>query len=113
MRRRKRRRKLKIIIGSVSGVILLLAAIYVAMGFYFSSHFFFRTKINGWKVGGMDLSGAEEKVGDGVEDYLLTVFDRDGEKHHVYGASGWICGTTVEGTGTVPMACNALSHPGG
>lgn len=86
MRRRKRRRKLKIIIGSVSGVILLLAAIYVAMGFYFSSHFFFRTKINGWKVGGMDLSGAEEKVGDGVEDYLLTVFDRDGEKHHVYGA---------------------------
>lgn len=34
----------------------------------------------------MDLTAAEEKVGDGVEDYLLTVFDRDGGKHHVYGA---------------------------
>ena len=52
---------------------------------YFSSHFFFRTKINGWKVGGMDLKSAEEKVGKGVEDYLLTVFDREGEKHHIYG----------------------------
>lgn len=86
MRRRKQRRKQKIIIASVLGVISLLAAAYLFMGYYFSSHFFFRTKINGWKVGGMDLSSAEGKVGDGVEDYLLTVFDRDGEKHHIYGA---------------------------
>ncbi|MEY8391262.1 peptidoglycan binding domain-containing protein [Lachnospiraceae bacterium 45-W7] len=86
MRRRKQRRKQKIIMVSVSGAFLLLAALYLFMGYYFSSHFFFGTKINGWKVGGMDLSSAEQKVGDGVEDYLLTVFDREGEKHHVYGA---------------------------
>lgn len=85
MLERKRRRRKRIIIGSVAGTLLFLAAAYLAMTFYFSSHFFFRTKINGWKVGGMDLTRAEEKVGDGVEDYLLTVFDRDGEKHHIYG----------------------------
>lgn len=84
-RRRRRNRKRKIIIGSVAGVLLLLAAVYFGMSFYFSSHFFFRTRINGWKVGGMDLEQAEEKVGNGVEDYLLTVFDRNDGKHHIYG----------------------------
>lgn len=84
-RRRRRNRKRKIIIGSTAGVILLLAAVYFGLAFYFSSHFFFRTKINGWKVGGMNLQKAEEQVGDGVEDYLLTVFDRNEGKHHVYG----------------------------
>ncbi|MCI8484068.1 MAG: L,D-transpeptidase family protein [Lachnospiraceae bacterium] len=82
---RERKRKQRIIIGSVTGIVVLLAAIYFGMAFYFNSHFFFRTKINGWKVGGRNLEKAEEKVGDGVEDYLLTVFDRDGEKHHIYG----------------------------
>lgn len=80
-----RRRKRRIIIGSITGVILLLAAVYFGMVFYFSSHFFFRTRINGWKVGGMSLEKAEGKVGEGVEDYLLTVYDRKGEKHHIYG----------------------------
>lgn len=84
-RRRRQRRNRNIIIGSISGLILLLTAVYLAMAFYFSSHFFFRTKINGWKVGGMDLEEAEKKVGDGVQDYLLTIYDRDGGKHHIYG----------------------------
>lgn len=83
-RERKRRKRIKIAAGT-AGVALLLAAIYFGMAFYFSSHFFFRTRINGWKVGGMNLEKAEDKVGDGVEDYLLTVFDRDGGKHHIYG----------------------------
>ena len=61
MRDRERRRKRRIIIGSAAGAILLLAAVYFGMALYFSSHFFFRTKINGWKVGGMDLKSAEEK----------------------------------------------------
>ncbi len=82
---RERKRKKRLVIGSVAGIMLLLAAVYFGMAFYFSSHFFFRTKINGWKVGGMSLEEAEGKVGEGVRDYLLTVFDRDGEKHHIYG----------------------------
>lgn len=84
-RRRKSRRKLKIAIGSVVFSITVLIGLYFAISFYFSNHFFFRARINGWRVGGMDLHAAEEKVGESVEDYLLTVFDRDGGKHHVYG----------------------------
>ena len=79
----ERRRKRRIIIGSIAGIILLLAAVYFGMALYFKSHFFFRTRINGWKVGGMSLEKAEEKVGEGVEDYLLTVFDRKGDRKSV------------------------------
>ncbi len=85
MAKRKQKRKLRMIIGGISGVILLLLAIYLGFAFYFSNHFFFRSRINNWKIGGMSLEKAEEKVGDSVEDYLLTVFDREGEKHHIYG----------------------------
>lgn len=85
-RRRRGKQKQKIIAGSIVLTLTVLIGLYVGISFYFSNHFFFRTKINGWRVGGMDLQTAEEKVGDGVEDYLLTVFDRDGGKHHVYGS---------------------------
>ncbi len=87
MAKRRRRGKQKIVIVGVSVLmtVSLLVGVYFAISFYFSSHFFFRAKINGWRVGGMSLAEAEEKVGEGVEDYLLTVYDRDGEKHHVYG----------------------------
>jgi len=85
MGERERRRRRKIIIGSVSGAVILLLALYFGMVFYFKNHFIFRTEINGWKVGGMTTEQVEEKIGDHVEDYLLTVFDRDDEKYHIYG----------------------------
>lgn len=84
-RSRKQRRKMKVMVGGVVLTLTVLIGLYVGISFFFHDHFFFRAKINGWRVGGMDLQAAEEKVGDGVEDYLLTVFDRDGGKHHVYG----------------------------
>lgn len=85
MGERERRKKKKIIIGSISAVVFLLLILYFGMAMYFRNHFIFRTEINGWKVGGMTAAQVEEKIGDHVEDYLLTVFDRDGGKHHVYG----------------------------
>ena len=85
MAKRRRRRKQKAVIIGVLLSFTVLVGLYVVSSFYFDEHFFFRTKINGWRVGGMNLTEAEAKVGDGVEDYLLTVFDRDGGKHHVYG----------------------------
>ncbi|MEG1947075.1 MAG: L,D-transpeptidase family protein [Lachnospiraceae bacterium] len=74
-----------IIIGSTIGVIVLLAAVYFGMTFYFKNHFLFRTEINGWKVGGMSVEKVEEKIAKHEDDYLLTVFDREGQKEHVYG----------------------------
>lgn len=85
MYERERKRKRKLIIAGIAGIVFILAAIYFGMAVYFKSHFIFRTEINGWKVGGMSVEQAEEKIGEHAEDYLLTVFDRDGGKHHVYG----------------------------
>lgn len=85
MSKRKRSSKGKAIVISILAVFLLLTALYLAASYYFTSHFFFRTKINGWRVGGMSLEEAEEKVGKSAKDYLLTIYDRDGEKYHVYG----------------------------
>lgn len=85
MRERERRKRRKIIIGSVSGAVVLLLALYLGGALYFKNHFIFRTEINGWKAGGMTAEEVEEKIGSHAEDYLLTVFDREGEKYHVYG----------------------------
>ena len=85
MGERERRRKRNIIIGSAGGVVVFLLILYFGMAFYFKNHFVVRTEINGWKVGGMTAAEAEEKIGNHVDDYLLTVFDRDGGKHHVSG----------------------------
>lgn len=85
MRERERRRRRNIIIGSISAAAVLLLIVYLGMAIYFKNHFIFRTEINGWKVGGMTVAEVEEKIGDHVEDYLLTVYDRNGEKEHIYG----------------------------
>ena len=84
-KKRRRRRQRRIFLGCAIGAVTLLAAAYCGIAVYFSSHFFFRTKVNGWKIGGMDIEAAEEKLGKSVEEYLLTVYDREGEKHHIYG----------------------------
>lgn len=86
MRERARRRRQRITIGSIIGAAVLLLIFYLSLSFYFRKHFIFRTEINGWKVGGMTAAQAEEKIGEYIDDYLLTVFDRDGGKYHVAGA---------------------------
>ena len=83
--KRRRKRQRRIFLGSMFGTLAVLAVAYCGVAIYFNSHFFFRTKVNGWKIGGMDMEAAEEKLDKSVEEYLLTIYDRDGEKHHIYG----------------------------
>ena len=75
--------KLALII--IGCVVLLLAITYLALSLYFRNHFYFHTEINGLKVGGMTVEEATEKISDDAEDYLLTIYGRDGEKYHIYG----------------------------
>lgn len=82
--RQQRRRNKIILIGILCGIGILLLA-YVLISLFFQNHFYFRTEINGLKVGGKTAQQAEKKIASDVGDYLLTIYDRDGNKYHVMG----------------------------
>lgn len=82
---RRSQRRARLILGLILILILLLGMTYLFISLYFRKHFFPHTEINGLKVGGMTAKEAEEKIAADVGDYLLTIFDRDGEKYHIMG----------------------------
>ena len=82
-RRKQRQRRLTAL--AIMAVAALLALAYLLMSLYFKNHFFFRTEVNGLKVGGKTTAEAEEKIAREVGDYLLTVQGRDGASYHVMG----------------------------
>lgn len=76
----------KIVIISITAFVIIILAVYLGFSFYFKNHFFFKTEINGLKVGGMTVEDAEQKLSDEVDEYLLTLYDRDDEKYYIKGA---------------------------
>lgn len=82
---RQQRRKIRMILIISFSAAAALVLIYLLLSLYFRNHFYFRTEINGLKVGGKTAKEAEEKIADDVGDYLLTIYDRDGEKYHIMG----------------------------
>lgn len=82
-RQRQRRIRLAVIITAAAALILII--VYLLISLYFKNHFYFHTEINGLKVGGMTAEQAEDKIADDVGDYLLTVYDRNGNKFHIMG----------------------------
>lgn len=81
----KRRRRQRLILVIMVMAFVLLAVTYLLISFYFKNHFYLHTEVNGLKVGGMTAEGAEDKIEEDVGDYLLTIFDRDGNKYHIMG----------------------------
>lgn len=79
-------RNKKIILIAIAAFMIIIFSIYLGFSFYFKKHFFFRTEINGLKVGGMTIAEAEQKLSDEVDQYLLTVYDRDNEIYYVKGS---------------------------
>ena len=59
-RRKQRQRRLTAL--AIMAVAALLALAYLLMSLYFKNHFFFRTEVNGLKVGGKTTAEAEEKM---------------------------------------------------
>lgn len=84
-RSREQQRRTRLILILSGCVVLLLAVLYLIFSIYFRNHFYFRTEINGLKVGGMTVEEAEEKISKNVGDYLLTIYGRDGAKYHLLG----------------------------
>lgn len=63
--------------------ILAIAAIFLGFTYYFKHHFFWNTTINQLSVSGMTLNEAKEKLKEEAASYLLTIYDRNGEKYHI------------------------------
>lgn len=85
-KKRKRRHSSSISKGLILGFgipLLLLLILYIVFIFYFRTHFFLRTEINHLSVGGMTLEEAKEKLKEECASYLLTIYDRDGNKYHI------------------------------
>lgn len=74
-----------LIIGIVS-VLVLIGAVYIGIGFYFQSHFYSGTKINGTSFSLANAADAEEKIREDAEDYLLAVHDREDRVTYISGA---------------------------
>lgn len=73
-----------LIIGIVS-VLVLIAAVYIGIGFYFQSHFYPGTRINGINFSMADAGTAEDKIREEAEDYLLAVHDREDRVTYISG----------------------------
>lgn len=86
---REKRKKARIIKKSIFLAITIIVgvilAIYVYFSIYYRSHFFPNTQIGETNVSGMTAKEAAQSIKSEVNDYLLTVFDRDGNKFHIAG----------------------------
>lgn len=88
-KRRKRRKKKSVLQKSfrlaVGTVGFALLAVYLFFCFYFRSHFFYQTRMEDMDVSGMTAEEAADNLKSEVRDYLLTIYDRDGNKYQILG----------------------------
>lgn len=86
---RKKKRRAKIIRRSLTLacmiILFLILGVYLGFSIYFRNHFFYQTKLDDIDVGGMTAEEAAEELKTEAKDYLLTIYDRDGNKYHIYG----------------------------
>lgn len=59
--------------------------VYVGQTFYYKSHFFPGTVINGADVSKLTAEEAVEKVAESISDYLISIYTREGNKFNVLG----------------------------
>ncbi len=88
-KRRKRRRKKSVLQKSMHlalwTVVFVALAVYLFFCFYFRSHFFYQTKMEDMDVSGLTAEEAADNLKSEVRDYLLTIYDRDGNKYQILG----------------------------
>lgn len=85
----RRKRKARVLRRSLSlafGIILfLIIGIYVFFTVYFRSHFFYQTSIEDISVGGMTAQETIDELRLKVKEYLLVMYDRDGNRYQIPG----------------------------
>lgn len=84
MAKNKKSVKKGLIIG-ISSVVVLLAAAYAGVGYYFHDHFYLGTVINETNFSLGTADAAEEKIKEDAEDYLLAIHDREDRVTYISG----------------------------
>lgn len=82
-KRRKRRKVIKIVAGSIGGVIL---AVYLGFSVFFMSHFQFQTTINGVGFSMKSVEDVEAYMEEQVNNYVLSLNESDGDVEQIAGS---------------------------
>lgn len=80
------RRSTKRFILIVSMFFMMVAAVYLAIGLYYSTRFFPGSYVNGVDCSGLTVEEVEEILADSVTDYQLTVIERGGKEEVIDGS---------------------------
>ena len=82
----KKMSKGKKIAVSVAGALVLAAVgVYFGVSYYYSSHFFPRTVINGLNCAGLSVDQVKEKIQSQILSYTLTLTERGGQTEQLTG----------------------------
>lgn len=76
----------KIVLMSFGILVLLMIAVYLGIGVYYSGRFFPGSTVNGIDVSGKTVEEVENLVANDVQDYTLTILEKDGKSEKLYGA---------------------------
>lgn len=76
------KKKIAIIIAIV---VMVLVAIYLGLSIYFMDHFYFRSKIGSVDVSGQSATAAEKTLQQAMDEYELTIKERDGNTDTIVG----------------------------
>ena len=87
MKKRKNQTAKKIAIGIGITAVVLLAAGYGAVGYYYQDKFYPGTKINGNDCSGMQVQEIKDIIKKGAEEYSLTIQEKDNKTEVITGES--------------------------
>ncbi len=83
LRKRKKRKKTTLII--CTSLLAVIAAAYLGLAFFFQSHFYFSTEINGKDFSGKSIEEVETYLESKVDNYVLTLHEANGKEEQVNG----------------------------
>jgi len=76
------KKKVIIIVAAVAAVLMVA---YIGLSVYFMNHFYFRSQIGNVDVSGKTVAAAEKELQHTLDEYELTVVERDGTKNSIKG----------------------------
>lgn len=84
MQEETKNNKKKVLMITLS-IIAVLIVIYLGLSVYFMGHFYFGTKIGNVSVSGKSAVGAEKKLEKSLDEYKLSIIERDGTISEING----------------------------